>query len=89
MAAPAFLSRFPSLASFAIFSPSTESAYRYWVKQFILFHGKRYPREIGPAEVEVFLNHLATIRRVSASTQSQALNAVIFLYGEVLGQPLG
>jgi len=44
---------------------------------------------MGPAEVEAFLNHLATTRRVSASTQSQALNAVVFLYGEVLGQPLG
>lgn len=45
--------------------------------------------EMGPVEVEAFLNHLATIRHVSASTQSQALNAVVFLYGEVLGQPLG
>ena len=44
---------------------------------------------MGPAEVEAFLNHLATMRRVSASTQSQALNAVVFLYGEVLSQPLG
>lgn len=45
--------------------------------------------EMGPAEVEAFLNHLATTRHVSASTQSQALNAVVFLYAEVLGQPLG
>ncbi len=45
--------------------------------------------EMGPVEVEACLNHLATIRHVSASTQSQALNAVVFLYGEVLGQPLG
>lgn len=44
---------------------------------------------MGPAEVESFLNYLATERHVAASTQSQALNAVVFLYGEVLGQPLG
>ncbi|MDP1734455.1 MAG: integron integrase [Sulfuritalea sp.] len=71
------------------FSRSTETAYRYWARQFVLFHGKRHPKEMGPAEVEAFLNHLATARHVSASTQSQALNAVVFLYGEVLGQPLG
>ena len=66
------------------FSSSTESAYRYWVSQFVLFHGRRHPRAMGPAEVKDFLNHLATTRRVLVSTQSQALNAVVFLYGEVL-----
>ena len=55
----------------------------------MLFHDKRHPRDMGPAEVETFLNHLATARCVSASTQSQALNALVFLYSEVLGQPLG
>lgn len=55
----------------------------------MLFHDKRHPRDMGPAEVETFLNHLATARRVSASTQSQALNAVVFLYSEVIGHPLG
>lgn len=71
------------------FSRSTENAYRYWARQFVLFHGKRHPKELGPAEVEGFLNHLATVRRVSASTQSQAFNALVFLYGDVLGQALG
>lgn len=71
------------------FSRSTENAYRYWVRQFVLFHGKRHPGQMGPAEVESFRNHLATERHVAASTQSQALNAIVFLYAEVLGQPLG
>nr|WP_263770259.1 integron integrase [Propionivibrio soli] len=71
------------------FSRSTESAYRYWVRQFVLFHGKRHPKDMGPGEVEAFLNYLAAVRHVSASTQSQALNAIVFLYGEVLNHPLG
>jgi integron integrase len=71
------------------FSHNTECAYRYWTRQFVLFHGKRHPKEMGAMEVESFLNHLASERHVAASTQSQALNAVVFLYGEVLGQPLG
>jgi hypothetical protein len=58
------------------FSPRTEKADRFWVRQFILFHNKRHPRDMGPGEVEAFLNHLAVHRRVAASTQSQALNAV-------------
>lgn len=71
------------------FSPKTEQAYRYWIRQFIFFHGKQHPATLGASEVEAFVNHLAVTRRVSASTQSQALNALAFLYGQVLNQPLG
>jgi integron integrase len=71
------------------FSPKTEKSYRFWIRQFILFHGKRHPREMGAGEVESFLNHLAVDRRVAAATQSQALNAIVFLYDQVLAQPLG
>ena len=71
------------------FSRNTETAYRYWARQFILFHGKRHPNEMGAADVEAFLNHLAMNRHVAASTQSQALNAIVFLYDSVLGKPLG
>lgn len=71
------------------FSPRTEDSYRYWIRQFILFHGKRHPRELGAPEVERFLNHLAVARQVAASTQTQALNALVFLYESVLDQPLG
>src|SRR5437016_5378706 len=58
--------------------------YCHWVKQFILFDGKRHPRELGTAEVEQFLTHLAVRGQVSASTQNQALNALLFLYKQVL-----
>lgn len=71
------------------FSPRTEDSYRYWIRHFIYFHGKQHPATLGAMEVEAFLNHLAVERRVSASTQTQALNALVFLYDAVLGQALG
>src|SRR5271165_2051991 len=72
---------------FKQFSPRTEEAYWVWIRQFILFHGKRHPREMGKAEVEAFLSHLTTVKKVAASTQNQALNALVFLYREVLHHP--
>jgi integron integrase len=63
----------------------TEKVYVDWVKRFVLFHGKRHPRDLGAAEVEAFLSHLAVTRHVSASTQNQAKAALLFLYKEVLG----
>jgi integrase len=71
------------------YSPRTEEAYRTWIKRFILFHGRRHPRELGPPEIEAFLTHLATDEHVSASTQNQALAALLFLYVHVLGQAPG
>jgi integron integrase len=70
------------------YSIRTETQYVNWIKRFILFHGKRHPREMGAAEVEVFLSQLATNGGVSASTQNQALAALLFLYREVLGVDL-
>src|ERR1700722_7928492 len=67
------------------FSPRTEEAYLHWLSAFIAFHGGRHPRELGAAEVTAFLNHLAVERRVAASTQNQALCALVFLYQRVLG----
>ena len=66
------------------YSLRTEETYVQWIKRFILFHGKRHPRDMGAKEVEAFLSHLAVQRTVSASTQNQALAAVLFLYREVL-----
>ncbi len=66
------------------YSKRTESAYVDWAKRFILFHNKRHPREMGAAEVEAFLTHLAVERNVSASTQNQAFAAILFLYQKVL-----
>ncbi len=66
------------------YSIRTEQAYVHWIKRFILFHGKRHPRQMGAREVEAFLTHLAVAQKVSASTQNQALNALVFLYHQVL-----
>jgi len=67
---------------------STERTYTSWIKRFILFHGKKHPKEMGEPEVEAFLTWLAVERTVSKSTQNQAFNALIFLYREVLNRPL-
>src|SRR5256885_15895098 len=69
------------------YSRRTEQAYVGWIRRFIVFHGKRHPRELGEREVTAFLSTLAT-RGVSASTQNQALSAILFLYDVVLGQRL-
>lgn len=70
------------------YSPKTEQVYVKWVYQFITFHKKRHPKDMGAAEIEAFLTHLAVKSHVSASTQNQALNAIIFLYKYVLEKPL-
>ena len=67
------------------YSYRTEQTYVHWIKRFIYFSGKRHPREMGAAEVTAFLSHLASERDVAASTQNQALSALLFLYGPVLG----
>lgn len=66
----------------------TEEAYSRWIRWFIKFNGTRHPKEMGKAEVEAFLTHLAVERNVSVSTQNQALNGIVFLYREVLDLPL-
>src|SRR5262245_27194691 len=66
------------------YSTRTERAYVAWVTRFILFHGKRHPAAMGAAEVTSFLTSLAVDHRVSASTQNQALSAILFLYQDVL-----
>ena len=71
------------------FSIRTEQAYTDWIRRFILFHGKRHPREMAEAEVTAFLTHLSRDRNVAASTQNQALSALLFLYKEVLKQEIG
>jgi integron integrase len=66
----------------------TEQVYVGWIRRFILENGKRHPRDMGEAEIEAFLTRLAVEGGVSASTQNQALSALLFLYREVLQQPL-
>jgi len=70
------------------YSIRTEQAYVDWIRRFILFFGKRHPRDLGAAEVEQFLTHLAVEGNVAASTQSQAKSALLFLYREVLDNEL-
>ena len=70
------------------YSIRTEQAYVDWIRRFILFFGKQHPRELGAAEVEQFLTHLAVEGKVAASTQSQAKSALLFLYREVLDNEL-
>jgi integron integrase len=66
------------------YSIRTEDCYADWIRRFILFHGKRHPRELGAGEVSAFLSHLAVVGKVSASTQNQAKSAILFLYKSVL-----
>ncbi|MBP6120686.1 MAG: integron integrase [Giesbergeria sp.] len=70
------------------YSIRTEQAYIDWARRFIVYHGKRHPQEMGAAEVEAFLSHLAVDRQVSASTQNQAKAALLYLYKQVLGVDL-
>jgi integron integrase len=67
----------------------TEQSYIDWIRRFIVWSGKRHPREMGAAEVRGFLTYLAVKRNVAASTQNQALNALVFLYREIIGGDLG
>ena len=87
-AAPRLLDRVRLKARSRRYSPRTEDAYVGWIRRFILFHGKRHPDTMGEKEVTGFLNALAVRRQVSASTQNQALSALLFLYQEVLGHDL-
>ncbi len=70
------------------YSRRTERAYVGWIRRFILFHRPRHPRELSEADANRFLTHLAVGERVAASTQNQALAAILFLYDKVLEQPL-
>jgi integron integrase len=71
------------------YSIRTEEAYIRWAREYILFCGKRHPSELGAREVSAFISHLAVERKVAASTQTQALSALLFLYREVLSLPIG
>ncbi len=75
------------------YAPSTEKVYKHWIRHFILFHrtsnGFRHPIDMAEQEIEAYLTHLAVNRRVSASTQNQALNAIVFLYKRVLTKEIG
>lgn len=71
------------------YSYRTEETYIQWIKRYILFHNKKHPQDMGVAEIEAFLTHLAVVGKVSASTQNQAFSALLFLYRVVLAQEIG
>jgi integron integrase len=85
-AGPKLLARVRHAIRLRHYSRNTEQAYVRWVRRFVLFHGMRRPEEMGAAEISAFLSHLAIGAQVSASTQNQALGALLFLYKEVLGR---
>lgn len=86
---PKLLDQLRSAIRVRHYSIRTEEAYVHWVCEFILFHHKRHPDEMGEAEVGRYLTHLAVNRKVTASTQNQALSALVFLYRNVLNRELG
>lgn len=71
------------------YSGRTEQTCCHWVKRFIVYHNVRHPAEMGEPQINAFLTHLAVKEKVSASTQNQALSALLFLYRHVLGREVG
>ncbi len=86
---PALLDQVRQAVRMRHYSHKTEEAYIGWIRRFLVFHHHRHPAEIAEQEIGQYLSRLATHSRVSASTQNQALNAVLFLYHEVLGKEIG
>lgn len=84
-----FLDQCREVLRFKQMARRTEEAYVDWIRRFIVWSGKRHPRDMGTAEVRGFLTYLAAERNVAAATQNQALNALVFLYREVIGGELG
>jgi integrase len=88
MTKPRLLDRVRDAIRSRHYSLRTEQAYIFWVRRFILFHRKRHPETMGESEITEFLTHLAVARKVAASTQNQALSAILFLYKHVLDREL-
>lgn len=86
---PKLLDQIRQLMRLRHYSLRTEEAYIGWIRRYILFHGKRHPRDLAEEDIGKFLSDLAVKGRVAASTQNQALNALLFLYKEVLRRELG
>lgn len=89
MSQPRLLDRVRDAIRTRHYSIRTEEAYVGWIRRFILFHEKRHPQDMGPSEVREFLTYLAVRQNVAASTQNQALNALVFLYKHILNVDLG
>lgn len=88
MPAPKLLDQVRTVLRVKHFSLSTEQSYVAWIRRFILFHGKRHPKYMGETEIRQYISHLAVDAKISASTQTVALSALLFLYREVLKKEL-
>lgn len=86
---PGLIQRYREELQVRHYARRTVSSYEQWLRRFLRFHQMRHPRQMGEAEINAFLSHLATEERVSASTQNQALAALLFLYRTVLGGDVG
>ncbi|MHB1345473.1 MAG: integron integrase [Thermoleophilia bacterium] len=86
---PRLLERLDDALHARHYSPRTAKVYKVWVKRFVYFHGLRHPTDMGEPEINAFLTHLAVVDEVSASTQTQALSALLFLYRHVLDREVG
>lgn len=86
---PRLLDRLTEALQSRHYSPRTGEVYRAWVKRFVYFHGLQHPADMGEPEINAFLTHLAVAEKVSASTQNQALSALLFLYRYVLDREVG
>ena len=86
---PGLIQRYREELQVRHYARRTVSSYEHWLRRFLRFHQMRHPREMGEAEINAFLSHLATEEQVSASTQNQALAALLFLYRTVLGGDVG
>jgi len=86
---PKLLDELRSVLRMKHYSYRTEQSYVYWARRYILFHGKKHPNTMGVPEVRLFCSYLAEKDHVSASTQNQAFNALLFLYRHVIGEELG
>ena len=86
---PGLIQRYREELQVRHYARRTVSSYEHWLRRFLRFHQLRHPREMGEVEINAFLSHLATEERVSASTQNQALAALLFLYRTVLGGDVG
>jgi site-specific recombinase XerD len=85
---PGLIQRYREELQARHYARRTVKTYEQWLRRFLRFHGMRHPREMGSAEVNAFLTHLAVEAQVSASTQNQALSALLFLYRELLERDL-
>ena len=86
---PKLLDQMKNVMRIKHYSLQTEKSYIQWVRRYIYFHNKRHPEEMGALDVQKYLSYLAVEQNVSASTQNQALNAIVFLYKNVLKKELG